>query len=157
MAAEQVTLPPYYRDPAGSFKKTAQRLDPDHTHRWVKVGAENEMDRASKGYVPVEDKEELQRLGLGSLICANGRARSGELELWRRPRAMSDAIKKHLQEKSAEKSTLLRSQLEALQMETIGRSGGKVVPTFTYGPMGGGDVLERQPLNLPKAVSAKKE
>lgn len=157
MAAEQkeYTLPPYYRDPAGSFKKTAQRLDPDHVHRWVKVGAENEMDRASKGWIPVEDATELKRLGLGSIIAANGRARSGELELWRMPRGQAKLIQRHLQEKAAEKSTMLKAQLESLQAETIGRSGGKVIPTFTYGPAQ--DILERQPLALPKTGPAKKE
>lgn len=152
---KQFELPPFYRESTGGFKKVAQRLDSEYRHRWVKVGAENEIDRASKGWVPCEDKATLVKLGLGSLVAANGRARSGDLELWRMPVEQARLIRKYLDGKTAEKSTMLKQQLDAMQLETIGRTAGKVVPTFTYGPAT--DVLERQPLVMPKtgAVASK--
>lgn len=157
-----VELPPFYKNAGVSIKKSAQKRDPEYKHGWFKVGPSNEVVKTSKGWLPCEDRDTLVKIGLGALINANGRARIDELELWRMPIAMARAIRQHLAEKTAERSTSVRNSLEALATDTIGRSGGKVVPVVQAGYSQQGDVLMRTPFPIPKtgptvSVPDKKE
>jgi hypothetical protein len=161
-ATPTIELPPFYKSAGTSIKKSAQRRDPEYKHGWFKVGPSNEVVKTSKGWVPCEDKETLVKIGLGALIQANGRARIDELELWRMPIALARAIRQHLAEKTAEKSTSVKASLDALAADTIGRSGGKVVPVVQAGYGQQGDVLTRTPFPMPKtgpmvSVPGKKE
>ena len=145
-----VELPPFYRRDGVSFKKRAQQLDPEYKHGWFKIGAANEVVKTSKGWLPCEDKEALVKIGLGAIIQANGRARHDELELWRMPMTMARAIRTHLTERTAERSTSVRNSLESLAADTAGRSGGKVGVQIQAGYGLQGDILTRTPFPMPK-------
>lgn len=147
-AQREALLPPYYKRGKKSFMKVAQERDPDFVHKWVNISARNQQMKIWKGWIPVEDPEELKRLGLfGIVFKANGRARWMDTELWRMPKDVAAAIKETSEEELAEQSSSQRAALDAMAEETTGRSRGKAIPFITTG--GGGDVFDRTPVAAP--------
>lgn len=139
-------LPPFYRDGYQDFMARAQSLDTENVHYWVKKSGPNQAIKLAKGWKPVEDKKELERLGLGMLIQANGRALHIDVELWRRPRKVSEAVQRlHLKQVAA-KSAALKATLEAMADDAAGRSRGKVIPFISTGTAG--EVLSKERIKI---------
>lgn len=151
--AANPNLPPYFTEGQTSFMKRAELLDPEHAHRWINVNTANQVEQAWKGWEPVEDKDELVRLGLGALIHVSGRARYHDVELWRMPMARAEAIREFNHEKLVDRSTSVKNQLAELAADTAGRSGGKVVQTVTAGYAPSTDILTKEPLVIPATGS----
>lgn len=126
---ESDLLPAYYREATGSFMKRAQLRDPEYRHRWVKISPHNQLIKSWKGWRPVEDAKELERLGLGDLLhTATGRARYMDTELWRMPRRVADAVRSHIARTTYERKGAAASELAALAQDTRGRSNNTVQP-----------------------------
>lgn len=150
IAKGQVELPAFYSGGYKHFMDRAAKLDPEYDHFWVKVSARNEMFKEMKGWVPVEDKAELKRLGLERLtkLAPNGRARYGDTELWRRPKAVGDLVRKRHAELVAEKSSSMAAALAAMADDTAGRTRGQVVPFISTGTHA--NVMDRVPFSTGK-------
>lgn len=76
---------PVHWDENFDMVKCAQRRDPSHKYRGIKLSATNWQQKYNKGWRPVEGKELIVKLGLGHLRNTNQRAQQGDLELWRGP------------------------------------------------------------------------
>jgi len=139
-------LPPRYRDSMSSFMKKAQSLDTDYRHRWVHISPRNQTVKSWSGWTPLVDKDKLKRLGLESMIVANGRARWMDTELWVMPNGLAEVIRQKKREDLAERSGAVKEALEAEAAETEGRTAGKAVPYIHTGPAA--DILEKIPMKI---------
>lgn len=92
------------------------------------------------------DKDKLARLGLKSMIVANGRARWMDTELWVMPNGLADVIKKKVQQDVIDRHEGVKAALEAEAAEVAGRTGGKAQPYINAGPPA--DILEKIPMKI---------
>lgn len=135
--APKVPLPQFYDGGMLAILKEAQRLDPEHRHRMVKVGPTNETQKLFKGWVPLEDKAVIEKIGLASLAkTPNGRVRYMDSELWRMPTSIAAAIRGRINAKTEARHGQLAEQLNAMKEEISGRTKGQV-EVFT------GDVMDK--------------
>lgn len=126
-SAPKIPLPQFYDGGMLAILKEAQRLDPEHRHRMVKVGPTNETQKLFRGWVPLEDKAVIEKIGLKSLMSsANGRVRYMDSELWRMPTSVALAIRERINAKTAARHGQLAEQLNAMKEEIGGRTKGKV-------------------------------
>ena len=151
--AGKFELPPFYSGAYKNFMRNAQARDPEFDHFWVKVSARNEMLKQAKGWEPVEDAKELERLGLSRLKHANGRARSIDVELFRRRKEVGALVRKEHARLVGEKSASMKAALEAMSDDTVGRTRGKVVPFISSAGEVGHDVLDKQPYVAAKPAA----
>lgn len=147
-------LPAFYRTGYTNFMDRAQSLDPENKHFWVNKNQRNQNIRVYQGWAPIEDRSELERLGLGNLIQPNGRATWMDVELWRQPKEVNEAIKMAKSERLAANSAGFRAALEAEAEEVAGRTGKKAIPFITSGDSN--DVFDRKPVEAPDVSAAKK-
>ncbi len=140
-----VDLPPFYQDANKMFFRKAQDRDKENRHLWINhTSGLNITLKLEKGWKPVEGDEILKTLGVFPLRSSNGRARYGDLELWRRPNAVSERVRRHGEAQLAKRSAGLRATLEAMAAETAGKTRGAVRPFVDSGTPE--DVLTKVPI-----------
>ena len=147
-------LPPYYRTGYTTFMRRAQSLDPEYKHFWVNKFDRNQHIRIYQGWLPLEDRQRLEDLGVGNLIKATGRATWMDVELWRQPLDVNRAVRRAEDEKLAEQSAGMRAALDADADEVAGRTGNRAIPFITSGNTG--DVFDRRPVAAPEVATGKK-
>ena len=123
-------LPPFYNaEGISGILKRAQASDPEWRHRMIQKHPSNQAMARSKGWVPIEDKALLERMGFPKeTFNASGRFMHLDAELWRMPRSMADKIRKHISEKTWRKHGSVKAELDAMSSEIKGRTGGLVEP-----------------------------
>jgi len=141
----KVDLPPFYQDAHKMFFRKAQDRDKEYRHLWINhTSGLNITLKLEKGWIPAEGDELLKRLGVFELRKSNGRARYGDLELWRRPNAVSERVRQHGLSQLAKRSAGLRATLDAMASETAGKTKGAVRPFVDTGTPQ--DVLTKVPI-----------
>lgn len=146
----KIELPIYYRKGFTNFMEEAQKRDTEFTHYWVKwTSTKNLHMKKMKGWEPLTDSKEIERLGLKTLATGpNGTARWDDLELWRRPREVTDLVIQMHAEAVAERSASARAALDAVIHETKDRSRGAVRPFIDSG--GTEDLATKKQVSEPK-------
>lgn len=147
VTSDQELLPPAYRDGVDILDRP-NRMDvgSGFVYRWVKVSKEgrNETLKAWKGWSPLTDKAKIAYFGFERMVNSRGRVQHQDVELWYRPRAVNDAVKRHLDKEIARKSSAQREMLNAMAEETKGLSKGRAIP-FVTTTVPASDVVERTP------------
>lgn len=156
MADIQVTddaalLPPAYRDNIDILDRP-NRIDKEFVYRWVKVTKEgrNETLKTEKGWSPLTDESKFKKFGFDKyMVNTRGRVQVRDTELWFRPKAVNEAVKRHLDQLIARKSAAQREMLAAMAEETKGLSKGRAIP-FVTTTVPSQDVIERSAPVAPK-------
>lgn len=140
---EQDLLPPAYRDNIDILDRP-NRLDKELSYRWVKVSKEgrNETLKTWKGWVPLTDMAKIKLFGFERMVNSRGRVQERDVELWYRPRAVNEAVKRHLDQVIARKSAAQREMLAAQAEEVKGMSKGRAIP-FVTTSVPAADLVER--------------
>ena len=152
VAKKKVALPAYFDQGMTAVFEEAIRRDVGFAHYWIKADKENRQVRRAMGWTPCEDRALLERLGLGDMIEADGRAHYMDTELWRMPAEMQDAIHEAQGQRLASRSDALRRTLEAMGEDAKRRTNG-AVDLYT-GTGATHDLITRERVAPP--VAAKK-
>lgn len=142
-------LPLFFRkDIIPVVEQFANKIDPDHVYRWVKVKnttATNMANKRLKGFSPLKDKTLVQRianiLGDGSTeLVENGHIVYNELELWRVPIRQALAMRHYNSQRAHGQPGDVTKSLESQFAEAADRSQGRINVELT-----GPDVFDRSP------------